>query len=105
MIEWLKGEVGGLLIAALGYVLREFGENNRTPERILESRGARFMIRLLSALGAGILVLSALPADAPNYVRVGVLAFAGAATPEIVALLITRGLSRLDEATKDKPNG
>lgn len=101
MIEWLKGEVGGLLIAALGYVLREFGENNLTPERILDSKGLRFTIRLLSALGAGILVQAALPAESPDYVRVLALAFVGAATPEIVTLLITRGLSRLDKATKD----
>jgi len=105
MIEWLKGEAGGLLIAALGYVLREFGENHQTPALILQSKGLRFAIRFASAVIAGVLVLAALPEGTANWIRVMALAFAGAATPEIVMLLVRNGLTRLDGATKDKANG
>ena len=105
MVDWLKGEVGGLMLAALGYVLREFSENHRTPARIFEAHGLRFVARFILALTAGILVLALLPPDVPNYARVAGLAFAGAATPEIVGLLVMRGLKRLDTATKDGTNG
>lgn len=105
MVEWLKGEIGGLVIAVLGYILREFSENHERPEKIWESRGARFLVRFLAALVAGVIVLAMLPTDVPNYMRVGALAFAGAATPEIVRLMLARGLKRLDKATKDESNG
>lgn len=105
MVDWLRTELGGLVIAVLGYILREFSENHTKPERIVERKGARFAVRFVAALVAGLIVLAMLPHDAPNYLRVGALAFAGAATPEIVRLLLARGMNRLDNATKGQGNG
>lgn len=102
MIQWLQGEAGGLMIAVLGYVMREFSENQHTPERIIEKRGGRFVVRLALAVAAGVLALVMLPPDTPNYIRVGVLVFAGAATPEIVRVLISGGLARLNRTIRDK---
>jgi len=102
VLDYLKGEIGGLLIAVFGYLLRELSENQSSPHKIAEGRGSRFFIRLVLAGLAGALVMAALPADTPNYVRVGLLAFAGAATPEIVRLLVLRAFLKLDKTTKPK---
>lgn len=102
MVEWLRSEVGGLLIAAFGYLLRELSENQSIPGRFIAVGYGRLFLRLLLAVIGGAVALAMMPEGLPNYARVGLLVFVGAATPEIVKLLLVRGMSRLDRITKDK---
>jgi hypothetical protein len=101
MIDWLRSEIGGLMVAVLGFVLREFSENHQTPERIFEKKGSRFVARSVLAVAAGVVLTLVLPGDLAAHYRAAALAFAGMATPEIVSLLLVRGLARINRTTKD----
>ena len=102
MIVWLQSEIGGLMIAVLGGILRIFAENHENPARIVEKRGTVFLVRVLASAIAGLILLALIPPDLANYIRVSALAFVGAATPELVRLFVRRGLDRADTIISDK---
>lgn len=100
MVDWLRSEFGGVVIAVLGYVLRVLAENKPVSWRVIAAR-------LVMALIAGIVILAALPSTLAAHFKVGAFLLGGAATPELVRVLTRAALKHVEKKageTDGKPD-